>query len=77
MIKNEVIDEGLEHVELNRQDYLDSIGFDKETRERIAKATFQSSVWDERDRGLYDEETYVRQCQELAPEYAEDVAAVM
>ena len=59
------------------EDYLDSFGFDEEKRERIAKATFQSPVWDERDRGLYDEENYVRQCQELAPEYAKDIAAVM
>ena len=77
MIKNVVFDVGLVLVEFNWQDYLDSFGFDEEKRERIAKATFQSSVWDERDRGLYDEETYVRQCQELAPEYAEDIAAVM
>ena len=77
MIKNVIFDVGLVLVEFNWQDYLDSFGFDEEKRERIAKATFQSPVWDERDRGLYDEENYVRQCQELAPEYAEDIAAVM
>ena len=59
MIKNVVFDVGLVLVEFNWQDYLDSFGFDEEKRERIAKATFQSPVWDERDRGLYDEETYV------------------
>ena len=64
MIKNVIFDVGLVLVEFNWQDYLDSFGFDEEKRERIAKATFQSPVWDERDRGLYDEETYVRQCQE-------------
>ena len=57
MIKNVVFDVGLVLVEFNWQDYLDSFGFDEEKRERIAKATFQSPVWDERDRGLYDEET--------------------
>ena len=77
MIKNVIFDVGLVLVEFNWQDYLDSFGFDEEKRERIAKATFQSTVWDERDRGLYDEENYVRQCQKLAPEYAKDIAAVM
>ena len=77
MIKNVIFDVGLVLVEFNWQDYLDSFGFDEEKRERIARATFQSPVWDERDRGLYDEENYVRQCQELAPEYAKDIAAVM
>ena len=57
MIKNVIFDVGLVLVEFNWQDYLDSFGFDEEKRERIAKATFQSPVWDERDRGLYDEET--------------------
>ncbi|MBU5479657.1 HAD family hydrolase [Blautia sp. MSJ-19] len=77
MIKNVIFDVGLVLVEFNWQTYLDSFGFEKEKRDRIAKATFQGPVWDERDRGVYDEETYVRQCQELDPEYAEDIARVM
>ena len=53
--------------------YLDSFGFEPAKRERIAKATFQSPVWDERDRGLYEEDVYLKQFQELDPEDAEDI----
>ena len=49
MIKNIVFDVGLVLVEFNWQSYLDSFHFDKEKRDKIAKATFQSEVWDERD----------------------------
>ena len=47
MIKNIVFDVGLVLVEFNWQSYLDSFHFDKEKRDKIAKATFQSEVWDE------------------------------
>ena len=55
MIKNIVFDVGLVLVEFNWQSYLDSFHFDKEKRDKIAKATFQSEVWDERDKGLLEE----------------------
>ena len=57
--------------------YLDSFGFEPAKRERIAKATFQSPVWDERDRGLYEEDVYLKQFQELDPEDAEDIEKVI
>ena len=59
MIKNIVFDVGLVLVEFNWQSYLDSFHFDKEKRDKIAKATFQSEVWDERDKGLLEEEEYI------------------
>ena len=59
MIKNIVFDVGLVLVEFNWQSYLDSFHFDKEKRDKIAKATFQSEVWDERDKGLLEEEDYI------------------
>ncbi len=55
-IKNVIFDVGQVLVDYDWETYLDSFGFAPEKRERIAKATFQSPVWDERDRGLYEEE---------------------
>ena len=77
MIKNIVFDVGLVLVEFNWQSYLDSFHFDKEKRDKIAKATFQSEVWDERDKGLLEEEDYIRKFQALAPEYADDIRTVI
>lgn len=77
MIKNIVFDVGLVLVEFNWQSYLDSFHFEKEKRDKIAKATFQSEVWDERDKGLLEEEDYIRKFQALAPEYAEDIRTVI
>ncbi len=45
-------------------------------RER-SQGNFQSPVWDERDRGLYEEDVYLKQCQELDPEDAEDIEKVI
>ncbi len=52
-------------------------GFAPEKRERIANATFLSPVWEERDRGLYEEEVYLKQFQELDPQDAEDIEKVI
>ena len=46
---------------------LDSFHFDKEKRDKIAKATFQSEVWDERDKGLLEESEYREKFKALAP----------
>lgn len=77
MIKNIVFDVGLVLVQFNWQSYLDGFHFDKEKRDKIAKATFQSEVWDERDKGLLKEEDYIQKFQALAPEYAEDIRKVI
>ncbi len=44
-----IFDVGQVLVDYDWETYLDSFGFDPDKRERIAKATFQSPVWDERD----------------------------
>lgn len=77
MIKNIVFDVGLVLVEFNWQSYLDSFYFDKEKRDKIAEATFQSEVWDERDKGLLEEREYREKFKALAPEYAEDIEDVI
>ncbi len=48
-IKNVIFDVGQVLVDYDWETYLDSFGFAPEKRERIAKATFQSPVWEERD----------------------------
>ena len=77
MIKNIVFDVGLVLVEFNWQSYLDGFHFDKEKRDKIAKATLQSEVWDERDKGLLEEREYREKFKALAPEYAEDIEDVI
>ena len=77
MIRNVIFDVGKVLVDYDWEDYLDSFGFDSEKRERIAKATFQSQIWDERDRGLYEEDVYVKQFQELDPQDAEEIKMVI
>ena len=51
-IKNIIFDVGQVLVDYDWETYLDSFGFEPAKRERIAKATFQSPVWDERDQRL-------------------------
>ncbi|MFQ6818789.1 MAG: HAD family hydrolase [Blautia sp.] len=77
MIKNVIFDVGRVLVAFDWEDYLKSFGFPEEEYNRIAKATFAGPVWPERDRGLYDEEEYIRQFTERAPEYAEDIRKVI
>ena len=54
-IKNVIFDVGKVLVDYDWESYLDSFGFAPEKRERIANATFLSPVWEERDRGLYED----------------------
>lgn len=76
-IRNVIFDVGCVLVDFDWKSYVDKFNFPEEKRNRIVNATFKSPVWDERDRGLYDEEEYVRQCVELAPEYESDIREVM
>lgn len=76
-IENIVFDVGNVLVDYDWKTYLKGYGFPEEVYERIADATFRSAVWPERDRGLYDEETYVRQFVALAPEYEKEIREVL
>lgn len=77
MIENIVFDVGKVLVEFDWENYLKGFGFPKEKYEKIADAVFRSRIWDERDRGLYEEEEYLRRFCAEAPEYAEDIREVM
>lgn len=76
-IKNVIFDVGKVLVDYDWETYLDSFRFDPEKRDRIAKAIFLSPVWDERDRGLYEEEVYVKKFQELDLQDADDIRKVI
>lgn len=77
MIENIVFDIGKVLMAFEWEKYLEGFGFPKEKYEKIADATFRSSVWDERDRGCFEEEEYLRQFIALAPEYEKDIREVL
>ncbi|HIY02962.1 MAG TPA: HAD family phosphatase [Candidatus Blautia faecipullorum] len=77
VIKNVIFDVGRVLVAFNWEEYLRDYGFSEEKYQKIAEATFLSSVWPERDRGLYEEEEYIRRFAALAPEYEEDIRKVV
>ena len=64
-------------VKFEWEKYLDSFGFPKEKRDKIAKAVFESETWNERDRSSEDEQYYVDKMIKDAPEYADDIREVM
>lgn len=76
-MKNIIFDVGKVLVDFNWEEYLHSFGFPAEEEEAIADAVFRSQTWNERDRGLYPEETYVQAFVDALPQYAEDVRRVM
>ena len=76
-IRNIVFDVGNVLTGFDWEEYLDSYSFPKEKRERIADAVFRSSIWNERDRGLYPEEHYVQAFVDALPEYEEDIRELM
>lgn len=77
MIENVVFDIGKVLMAFEWEKYLQSYGFPKEKYEKIADATFRSPVWDERDRGCFSEEEYLRQFIALAPEYEKEIREVL
>lgn len=76
-IENIIFDVGQVLVKFDWETFLKGFGFDKEKYEKIADATFRSSIWDERDKGLLEEDEYVRRFAELAPEYEADIREVL
>lgn len=76
-IKYVIFDVGRVLVDFNWEEYLKGFGFPKEEEETIAREVFKSDIWNERDRGLYSEEEYVRQFVEKAPQYKKDIRRVV
>lgn len=76
-MKNIIFDVGQVLVKYDWEGYLDSFGFPEEEREVIAEKVFLSQLWNERDKGFLEEEEYVKQFMEAAPQYAEDIREVL
>ena len=77
MIRNIIFDVGNVLVTYGWQEYLRSYGFSEEKFQKIADATFRNPVWEERDRGCYEEQYYVDKFVESAPEYEKEIREVM
>lgn len=76
-IDNIIFDVGNVLVDYDWSKYLKSYGFSEEKFEKIADATFRNRIWEERDRGLYKEEEYLRQFIAQAPEYETEIREVI
>lgn len=76
-IENIIFDVGRVLVSFDWETYLKGFGFPEEKYEKIADATFRSNIWNERDRGLLEEEEYVEQMVKEAPEYEKEIREVM
>ena len=76
-MENIIFDVGKVLVKFEWEKYLDSFGFPKEKRDKIAKAVFESETWNERDRSSEDEQYYVDKMIKDAPEHADDIREVM
>lgn len=77
LIRNVIFDVGQVLVKFEWENYLRSFGFSEEKYQKIAEATFLNEIWNERDRGVLEEEEYVQQFVEQAPEYEADIREVM
>ena len=76
-MENIIFDVGQVLVKYDWETYLDSFGFPKEERDKIAEVVFQSNTWNERDRSSEIEQYYVDQMVKAAPEYEKDIREVM
>lgn len=69
MIKNIVFDAGNVLVTFNPDEYLDRLGYDKETKRAVEKAVFRHPLWNENDRGILSDEELLNGFIANAPEY--------
>lgn len=76
-IENIIFDVGKVLVWFDWEKLMDSFDFPAEKRKKIQAAIFDSHIWDERDRGLYEDGYYVDQMVALAPEYEADIREFM
>lgn len=76
-IKNIVFDLGRVLLDYNWEGYLESFGFSEENFNRIADATFRSTVWAEMDRGSKTYEEFVEEFVAQAPEYEKEIREVI
>lgn len=76
-IENIIFDVGKVLVDFDWPGYLAGFGWTEEQNRRIEEAVFGSGDWNERDRGLYDEKTYVDRMVSHAPDLEPQIREVM
>ncbi len=73
MIKTVIFDIGNVLVGFRWKEYYDSYPYSQEVKERIAKATVQSPVWDEYDRGVMTDEEIMEAFVKNDPEIEKEI----
>lgn len=73
MIKNIVFDIGKVLAYFEPEKYVDSLEYDKDTREKILSAVFYNPLWAEFDRGAMSTEEFEEAFVANAPEYEEQI----
>ena len=73
MIRNIVFDIGNVLTDFRWREFLQDKGFDHETVERIAKASVMTPLWQEVDRGVWDEEKLMKEFSRLDPEIEDEL----
>lgn len=68
MIKNIVFDLGMVLVSFNWREYLDSLNFHIDIKEKMIEKAFGMSVWNEHDRGVLSDEEFIEFASKEAPE---------
>ena len=77
-VKNIIFDVGQVLVSYDWETYLKEFHFPAEEEKLMAEKIFKSQTWNERDRGLFPEEEYLKQFIAALPaEYEEDVKRVI
>lgn len=76
MIRNIIFDIGNVLAAWRWREYYESLHYDSETTDRLARATVLSPLWEEFDRGEMDEEVLLGRFIENDPELAEEIRGV-
>lgn len=76
-IKNVIFDVGNVLLSFEWEAYLDTFDFSPEIRSAMARATYPSPEWNERDRGTKTEEEYFQIFLKKAPEYEKELRQVL
>ena len=76
MIRNIIFDIGNVLAAWRWREYYESLHFDPEITERLARATVLSPLWEEFDRGEMDEEVLLGKFIENDPELAEEIRGI-
>ena len=68
VIKNIVFDLGMVLVSFNWREYLDSLNFHPDIKEKMIEKAFDMAVWNEHDRGVLNDEEFIEFASKDAPE---------